>query len=119
MTEKTYQGGCHCGAVRYEAELDLSGMLIVCNCSHCEKMGFILAFTPLEKFRLVSGENALTEYRFYKHQIAHRFCSVCGAQAFAQGVMPDGAEVTAINVRCIDGIDLASLEPQQFDGRSL
>lgn len=119
MTEKTYKGGCHCGAVRYEAEADLSGMLIECNCSHCEKKGFILTFTPRDKFRLVSGEDKLTEYRFNKHEIAHRFCLVCGTQPFGYGKMPDGAEVTAINVRCIDGIDLVALEPQAYDGRSL
>lgn len=119
MTEKTYRGGCHCGAVRFEAEADLSGMVIECNCSHCEKKGLILTFTPREKFRLVSGEDKLTEYLFNKHQIAHRFCSVCGAQPFAYGEMPDGTKTAAINLRCIDGIDLSGLEPQKIDGRSL
>jgi hypothetical protein len=118
MTEQTYQGGCHCGAVRFEAEADLDGTM-QCNCSHCEKKGFILAFTPLEKFRLISGEDRLTEYRFNRHAIAHRFCSVCGIQPFGFGAMPDGTQTAAVNVRCIDGVDLAALAPQAFDGRSL
>jgi hypothetical protein len=115
---KTVAGGCHCGAVRYEAEADL-GRTMECNCSHCEKKGFILTFTPVESFRLLSGEEKLTEYRFNKHKIAHRFCGDCGAQAFAFGAGPDGKAMAAINVRCIDGIDLAALNPQKFDGRSM
>lgn len=111
------EGGCHCGAVRYEAEADLASV-IECNCSHCQKKGFILGFTPREKFRLLSGEEKLTEYRFYKHQIEHRFCRDCGTQAFAYGAMPDGTPIAAINLRCVDDIDLASLNPQQVDGRS-
>lgn len=118
MSEKTYQGGCHCGAVRYEAEADLASTM-TCNCSYCEKMGFILAFTPREKFRLLSGEDKLTEYRFNKREIAHLFCSACGAHPFGYGAMPDGTKMAAINARCIDGIDLGEIEPQPFDGRSL
>ena len=115
---QTMAGGCHCGAVRYEAETDL-GKTMACNCSHCEKKGFILTFTPIESFRLLSGEAKLSEYRFNRHVIAHRFCSVCGVQPFGFGSGPDGKPMAALNVRCIDGIDLAALEPQPFDGKSL
>ncbi|MPZ55415.1 MAG: GFA family protein [Rhizobiales bacterium] len=115
---QTLAGGCHCGAVRYEAEADL-GQTMACNCSHCEKKGFILTFTPVEKFRLLAGEEKLAEYRFNKHAITHRFCTACGVQAFAIGVAPDGKPMAAINVRCVDGVDLAALKPQKFDGRSL
>lgn len=118
MTEKTYEGGCHCGAVRYEAEADLSATM-TCNCSHCEKMGFVLTFTPREKFRLLSGGDKLTEYRFNKREIQHLFCSVCGAHPFGYGAMPDGTEMAAINARCIDGVDLGQIEPRHIDGRSL
>ena len=104
--------------MRFEAEADISNTL-TCNCSICEKKGSILAFTPRDKFRLVSGEGKLTEYRFNKNVIAHNFCSVCGVQPFGYGAMPDGTKVAAINVRCIDGIDLGEIEPQHFDGRSL
>jgi hypothetical protein len=118
MSMTKLAGACHCGAVRYEAEAD-PGQAMQCNCSHCEKKGFILTFTPVENFRLLAGEARLTEYRFNKHQIAHRFCSACGAQPFAFGTNPDGTQMVAINLRCVEGIDLAALTPQKFDGRSL
>jgi hypothetical protein len=119
MTDmRTVAGGCHCGAVRYEAEAGL-GSTMECNCSHCEKKGLILTFTPIERFRLLSGQEKLTEYRFNTHKIAHRFCADCGVQAFGFGSGPDGQPMAAINVRSVDGIDLAALTPQKFDGRSL
>lgn len=110
-------GGCHCGAVRYEAKADLSKTM-ECNCSHCGKKGFILTFTPRANFKLVQGEGELTEYRFNKQVIAHQFCNTCGTQPFALGVGPDGSEMAAINVRCVDKVDLAALKPSKVDGRS-
>lgn len=118
MTEQTYTGGCHCGAVRFEAEADFSEM-ITCNCSICEKKGSILAFTLREKFRVLSGEDKLTEYRFNKREIAHLFCSACGMHPFGYGAMPDGTKMAAINLRCVDDIDLRTIKPQHFDGKSL
>lgn len=114
---QTYTGGCHCGAVRYEVEADLSSV-IECNCSHCSKKGFLLSFTPASNFRLLSGQEALTEYRFNKKQIAHLFCKTCGVQSFAAGAMPDGSEVRAVNVRCLEGVEPASLKITAVDGRS-
>ncbi|MFQ5562669.1 MAG: GFA family protein [Parvularculaceae bacterium] len=115
---KTYQGGCHCGAVRFKAEADLSDVK-ECNCSHCSKKGFLLTFMPADNFRLLSGGDKLTEYRFNKKAISHLFCSVCGVQAFGRGKGPGGAEMAAVNVRCLDDIDLSTLEPQPVDGKSL
>lgn len=114
---KTITGGCHCGAVRYEAEADL-GKAVECNCSHCAKKGFILTFTPADKFRLISGEEKLSEYRFNKHLIAHRFCSNCGVQPFGFGAQPDGQQMAAINLRCVDNLDIATLAPQKVDGKN-
>lgn len=114
---KTLKGGCHCGAVRFEAEAD-PAQAIECNCSHCEKKGFILTFTPRDSFRLVSGDSALGEYRFNKKAVAHVFCKICGVQAFGYGAAPDGTEMAAVNLRCVDGVDLAALSPQKVDGRS-
>lgn len=111
------QGGCHCGAVRYEADVDLADVM-ECNCSHCEKKGFLLSFTPLDKFTLLSGADKVTEYRFNKKAIAHQFCTTCGVQSFAIGKTPDGNEMAAVNVRCLDDIDLEGLHPKPVDGRS-
>jgi hypothetical protein len=114
----TVTGGCHCGVVRFEAEADLAHTM-QCNCSICQNKGLILTFAPREQFRLLSGEDQLAEYRFNKHVIAHRFCTVCGVQPFAYAASPDGKAMAAINVRCVDGVDLETLTPQRFDGRSL
>lgn len=115
---KIYKGGCHCGAVAYEVETDL-GMVIECNCSHCSRKGFLLTFVTPDKFTLRSGEDALAEYRFNKHAIAHLFCRTCGVQSFARGVTPKtGKEMRAVNVRCLEGVDLTALTITPVDGKS-
>ena len=116
---RTCQGGCHCGAVAYEAEVDLSAPVMECNCSHCAKKGFLLTFIPADAFTLKTDRSALSEYRFNKKHIAHLFCATCGVQSFAEGAMPDGSEVRAINVRCLDGVDLGALTVTPVDGKSL
>ena len=116
MTNVT--GGCHCGAVRYEAEVDTTSG-IECNCSYCTKAAPLLAFTSADRFRVTSGEEALTDYRFNKHVIAHLFCRHCGIGAFGRGTGPDGTEMAAINLRCVDGIDLDAVERKPFNGAAL
>ena len=113
-----YTGGCHCGGVRYEVEADLSHTM-ACNCSHCEKKGFILSFVPVEQFTLLTGEDMLTEYRFNKKVIAHLFCKVCGVQPFGRGVNSTGEKTVAINVRSLDDVNLTLLHPTEFDGKNL
>ncbi|MET0181343.1 MAG: GFA family protein [Caulobacterales bacterium] len=113
---QSYEGGCHCGAVRYTATVDTS-QAIECNCSHCSAKGFILTFIPASTFTLNKGDGALTEYQFNKKMISHLFCKTCGVQSFARGKGPDGAEMAAINVRCLDGIDLAALTPAKVNGK--
>lgn len=115
---KTHTGGCQCGAVRFEVETQVSDV-ISCNCSRCGKLGALLAFAPKSSFKLLQGEESLTEYRFNKHVIHHLFCKTCGIEPFAYGVGPDGVETAAINVRCVDDIDLENLNVQKFDGKSL
>jgi hypothetical protein len=114
---KRYSGSCHCGKVRYEVSTDLTP-LISCNCSICSRKGLILTFVPPAQFTLKSGEGELADYQFNKHVIHHLFCKTCGVQSFARGKRPDGADMVAINVRCLEGIDLGSLKPTPFDGRS-
>ncbi|MGB3646033.1 MAG: GFA family protein [Mesorhizobium sp.] len=112
-----YQGGCHCGKVRFSVDVDLSHP-ITCNCSYCSKRGSILAFTPATNFSLEKGADDLTEYRFNTKTIAHLFCAGCGMESFGRGKGPDGTEMVAVNVRCLDGVDLDSLKPQPYDGRA-
>jgi hypothetical protein len=119
MTEtKTYTGSCHCGQVAYEADADLN-QVISCNCSICRKRGALLAFVPEDQFRLKSGGEALTDYLFNKKVVHHMFCPTCGVGAFARGIRPDGAKMVALNVRCLDGVDLDALKVRKFDGASL
>ncbi|MBV7409653.1 GFA family protein [Maritimibacter sp. DP1N21-5] len=117
MSEDHYTGGCQCGAVRYEVDLDLAGA-VTCNCSRCERMGFTLAFAPRGAFTLLKGEDAVTEYRFASQTIQHLFCATCGIESFAYGKMPDGTDMTAVNVNCLDGVDPRSLKTQHYDGAS-
>ena len=118
MTEAKHTGGCHCGKVRYEVTLDLSEPALTCNCSMCGRSGTMLRFVPAEKFRLLSGEDVLTHYRFNSKVIDHQFCSVCGIKSFASGTSKDGAETRAINVRCLDDVDLQALSTRHVDGKS-
>ena len=118
MTQ-TYTGGCQCGNVRYEVQMEF-GEVLACNCSRCGRLGSLLAFAPATQFKLLAGEAALTKFEFNKHIIQHRFCSTCGVQSFAIGTHPKtGAKMAAINVRCLDGVDVDSLAVRKVDGRSL
>ena len=115
---KHYSGGCQCGAVAYEADLDLD-QVITCNCSRCQRLGVVLAFAPRDRFALHKGAENLTEYRFNKHEIAHLFCKTCGIQSFSYGRMPDGTESAAINVNTLEGVDPRALMPNHVEGRSI
>lgn len=117
MNTKT--GGCHCGAVRYEVEIDLTKPVIECNCSQCQIQGLLLSFVTNEKMKVLKGEDSLTEYRFNKHKIQHLFCKVCGVECFGKGKDKEGNDTYAINVRTIDDIDLSTLERMPYDGKSL
>ncbi|MDD5084016.1 MAG: GFA family protein [Candidatus Moranbacteria bacterium] len=110
---KKYLGGCHCGLVRYEVETELTDALS-CNCSHCSKKGLVLVFVDKEKFKLLSGRENLTEYFFNKKAIRHLFCDVCGTESFAEGVT---FPKVAINVRCLDGIDMKTVQTKDFNGK--
>ncbi len=116
---QTYTGGCQCGQVRYEVQMEL-GEVISCNCSRCGRLGSLLAFAPAAQFKLLSERSALTQFEFNKHVIQHQFCSTCGIQPFAEGTNPrDGVAMAAVNVRCLDGVDIDSLKIKKVDGRKL
>ncbi len=114
----THKGSCHCGTVRYEVAMDIDDVMS-CNCSICRRKGTLLAFTPEVNFTLISGENNLTDYQFGKKAIHHLFCKTCGISAFARGAMPDGTKMVAINVRCLDDVEVGKLPVKAFDGKSL
>jgi hypothetical protein len=117
--DQTYKGGCHCGKVSYEVKADLGqAQLISCNCSMCSKKGSILTFVPGEQFRLLSGEGELTDYQFNKKNIHHLFCRSCGVSSFARGTGREGKPMAAINVRCLEGVELDKLKVTAVDGRS-
>lgn len=117
--QKKYSGGCHCGRVRYEVTLDLEKPVVSCNCSICGRAGTLLAFVPATQFSLQSGEDALTDYKFNKMHISHLFCRVCGIKSFARGTAKDGTPTVAVNVRCLDGVNLDSLKITAFDGKNM
>ncbi|MGH7864020.1 MAG: GFA family protein [Candidatus Binataceae bacterium] len=114
-----YNGGCHCGKVRFEVTADLTRGAMECNCSLCSKTGNLGAFAPADQFKLLSGADSLSDYQFAKKSIHHLFCRICGVRSFSRGVTPDGREMCGINVRCLDGVDISHLNINQFDGRSL
>ncbi len=116
-TAKTWTGGCHCGQVRYEVTSELTPV-ISCNCSICLKSGTLLAFLPASRFKLLTGEASLSDYQFNKKIIHHLFCKSCGVRSFSRGKGPDGSDMVAINVRCLDDIDLTAITPMAYDGKS-
>ncbi len=113
----THHGGCHCGAVRYRVDVDLSQPVLQCNCSICSRTGTLLAFGPSEAFTLERGEESLSDYQFGKKNVHHLFCKACGVRSFARAQGPRGPMV-AINTRCLDDVDATTLPVRPFDGRS-
>ncbi len=110
-------GSCHCGAIRLEVDA-APEQVMECNCSHCSRKGYLLWFVPREQTRVHADADKLSTYHFNKHVIDHHFCAQCGCAPFATGTGPDGKVVTAVNVRCLEGIDLSALKRVPVDGRS-
>jgi len=103
--KKTYQGSCHCGSVRFEADTDLAAGTFRCNCSICFKSRAWMAAVPAADFRLLSGEDRLQDYQFGPKRIHHLFCTGCGVRPFSQGQDPKGNKSYAVRVNCLDGVD--------------
>jgi hypothetical protein len=113
-----YTGSCHCGSVAFEVEGTLE-KAVSCNCSICRRKGSLLWFVPRAQLRLTTPEKNASAYTFNRHLIKHRFCPNCGMHPYAEGIDTNGTRTAAINIRCLDGIDLASVPVTEFDGRSL
>jgi len=113
-----YQGSCHCGNVAFEVEGDIQEAL-ACNCSICQRKGSLLWFVPRSELKLLSQDSAASTYTFHKDAIKHRFCPTCGIHPYAEATDPQGNAMAAINIRCLDGIELDAIAVKHFDGRSL
>ncbi|HSH06050.1 MAG TPA: GFA family protein [Burkholderiales bacterium] len=111
-----HAGGCHCGRVRFELLAPARIRVNQCNCSICSKTGYLHLVVPQERFTLLSGAEALTEYRFNTGQAKHLFCSVCGVKSFyVPRSHPDGISV---NARCLDEGTVEEMTIGQTDGRN-
>ena len=109
-----YAGSCHCGKVAFEVEGNIDGALS-CNCSICQRKGSLLWFVPRADFQLKTSEEDLASYTFNRHVIKHRFCPVCGIHTHGEGTDPKGNAMAAVNIRCIEGIDLDAVPVQHYD----
>jgi uncharacterized protein (DUF1330 family) len=111
----TYEGGCHCGRVRFRVSGEPRGVT-ECNCSICAKKGFLHWIVPPAQFELLSGDEALATYQFNTGTARHRFCRHCGMHPFY--VPRSDPDKIDVNVRCLEGVDPARLEIAPFDGRN-
>ena len=111
MTLRTYAGGCHCGAVRFEADLDIGAGTVKCNCSICTKLRLWTIQVSQEDFRQIAGEGDLTDFRGGNPVAHHLFCRHCGVHPFEWVDVPNmtGARYVNINVACLDGLDIDEL----------
>ena len=109
------KGGCHCGAVRFEAELPGPPVpALDCNCSVCARTGFLHVMVPHEDFELISGREALTSYRFGTGAAEHLFCATCGVKSFYQP--RSHPDCWSLNARCFD--EPVELDIERFDGKN-
>ena len=114
-SQQVYEGGCHCGRVRFRVRGDL-GKVSECNCSICSKKGFLHLIVPLTDFALLSGESELSTYQFNTKVARHTFCRTCGVHPFY--VPRSDPDKIDVNARCLDGVDVRELEPAPFDGKN-
>lgn len=110
----THAGGCHCGRVRFEVDAPAVIEAVDCNCSMCGRFGYLHLIVEADRFRLLSGSDVLSEYRFNTGTARHLFCSVCGVKSFyVPRSHPDG---WSVNVRCLDPGTVRSCTVRPFDG---
>lgn len=111
----TQTGSCHCGKVAIEVDGEPDAV-VACNCSMCRRRGSLLWFVSRDAMRMLTDDAAAGTYTFNKHAIEYRFCLACGIGPYAEGTDPKGNQMAAINVRCLDGVDLDALPVHHYDG---
>ena len=115
---QVYAGACHCGTVRYEAELDLSGGGTRCNCSICLKVGSTNLTVKPQALRLLAGAENLGEYRVGTSPNSRSFCKRCGIHVFGQGHVEQlGGDFVSINLNSLDDVEVSAIKVQYWDGR--
>lgn len=113
-----YKASCHCGKVTLEIDGQVDQGLS-CNCSLCSRKGSLLWFVPRSQVAWLTPEANASTYTFNKHVIKHRFCPACGIHPYAEANDRSGNPTVAINLRCVEGLDLNAQKIAQFDGRAL
>lgn len=111
-----YQGSCHCGQIAFEVEGEIPEVMS-CNCSMCQRKGTLMWFVPRDAIKLLTPPENMSTYTFNKHVIQHRFCPKCGIHPFGEAPSPTGEQMAAINVRCLEGVDISALKVKHYDGR--
>lgn len=112
----THRGGCHCGAIRFEVVAPPELELHECNCSICSLNGFLHLIVPRDRFRLIRGQDSLSEYRFNTGVARHLFCRTCGIKSFY--VPRSNPEGYSVNFRCLDRENIRSFRVLPFDGQN-